>query len=207
MAIVCVHRSAPRESGQSRGSTRRHRFPRSRSLHPPAFRSQSTALPRQEMVPIVETRRTTQWPGYSSGGSRAGTGAATGRYTVRAADCPALRGGGCRCTSRQNDVNAPLLRARVRGWRPRRFALQHRMELFMRPILLGMPRRDAFGDDAEPHPPDRQPRQAAPGPARQTGSHCRCGSARAAHTRRTRARSDAASPRYVRLRSASQRST
>ena len=51
------------------------------------------------------------------------------------------------------------------------------------------------GHDAQPHPPDRQPRQAGPGRRWQTGRRCRCECARASRTRQTRARTGAASRR------------
>src|SRR5438034_1079457 len=58
---------------------------------------------------------------------------------------------------------AALLRRSMRRGRPRGFGFQHAMELLVRPILLGMPERDAFGHDAKLHPPDvetREPCQA-----------------------------------------------
>ena len=55
------------------------------------------------------------------------------------------------------------------------------MKLLVRSVLLGMPGRDALGHDAQPNPPDRQARQAAPRPGPQTAAplslRMRCGQA------------------------------
>src|SRR5439155_6492670 len=60
-----------------------------------------------------------------------------------------------------------LLGGGVRGRWPRGFGLQYRMKLFMRSILLGMSERDALWHNAEPHPPDRKPRQPGESGARE----------------------------------------
>jgi hypothetical protein len=55
---------------------------------------------------------------------------------------------------------AALLGAPGAGRRPGRFPSEDGMKLFVRAVLVGAPRRDAFGPDAEAQPPDGEPRQA-----------------------------------------------
>ena len=68
---------------------------------------------------------------------------------------------------------ALLLRARVRGRRPRRVGFEHRMKLLVRAILLRMPERNALESDAQPiHHTDNRDRRRKPVPA--NGRRCRC---------------------------------
>src|SRR5438093_1316322 len=53
-----------------------------------------------------------------------------------------------------------LLRGRSGRRRPGSVRLQDRMKLFMRSVLFGMPRRNAFRDNAQANPPDRELRES-----------------------------------------------
>src|SRR3954468_4153363 len=59
-----------------------------------------------------------------------------------------------------------LLRAGVRRRGPCGFGFEHRMELLVRAVLLGVPQGNALGHNPEAHPPHREPRQAPDAGAR-----------------------------------------
>ena len=71
---------------------------------------------------------------------------------------------------------------------PRRFGrlrhgfLQRLMDPLMAAVFFGVTRTDPFRPDPEPHPPDRQSRQASQGRHWRREAHCRCGSPRAGRT-------------------------
>ena len=68
--------------------------------------------------------------------------------------------------SAQNRSNRRCCARSVGDGRPRGVRLEDGMKVFVRSVLLGMPERDAFRHNAEPHPPHGQagqPPQAGAG--------------------------------------------